>query len=451
MIRQSTIVKLAITALIIKAVVFLLSTNNNTIDDGTTTSSVAPAEYEFFQPDQIIYNEELDYKEEWTPRIGEQLGLTKKEYRVKRRQYNWRLRKQEGGLASLYLFSDELQSEDDDVALQDNYQGGRYNDADSHNIPTAMGYYNLSCPFEWYKYSCAFMQENEFDEQVTAASMQYYQQNLAEIWSAFDSVFTVQSNTPQPKRIFMVGDSLLRQLFISVACNAFSLNAVERSEVQWREEWPCPPGVTNCVIRGGQHSGFDAASIRFTNGMEIHFVPHRGFAYADMSKGEPEVLERMKEQLDDMGRIGFGTKTAFRPSGPMDVLVYNVGAHFSLSESSKILSYFASEIATPLMMKNERRPKIVYVMTPSQHFNTDNGQYKQHRMDEEKSKCVERVASNPRAELEKRILKEGVNVDVLLDYDDLELGALHVQNGDCAHYCMPGAADLVAARLLESL
>jgi len=103
------------------------------------------------------------------------------------------------------------------------------------------------------------------------------------------------------------------------------------------------------------------------------------------------------------------------------------------------------------MMKNERRPKIVYVMTPSQHFNTDNGQYKQHRMDEEKSKCVERVASNPRAELEKRILKEGVNVDVLLDYDDLELGALHVQNGDCAHYCMPGAADLVAARLLESL
>ena len=39
---------------------------------------------------------------------------------------------------------------------------------------------------------------------------------------------------------------------------------------------------------------------------------------------------------------------------------------------------------------------------------------------------------------------------MLLDYDDLELGALHVQRGDCMHYCMPGSADLVAARLLES-
>jgi hypothetical protein len=95
MIRQSTIVKLAITALFIKPVVFLLATNN-TIDDGTTTSSGAPAEYEYFQIEKVIYNQELDYEEEWTPRLGEQLGFTKKEYRVKRRQYNWRLRKQEG-------------------------------------------------------------------------------------------------------------------------------------------------------------------------------------------------------------------------------------------------------------------------------------------------------------------------------------------------------------------
>ena len=110
MIRQSTIVKLAITALFIKPVVFLLSTNNNTIDDGTTTSSGAPADMNIFRSKKLFTtkSQELDYEEEWTPRLGEQLGFTKKEYRVKRRQYNWRLRKQEGGLAPLYLFSDEL-------------------------------------------------------------------------------------------------------------------------------------------------------------------------------------------------------------------------------------------------------------------------------------------------------------------------------------------------------
>jgi len=59
-------------------------------------------------------------------------------------------------------------------------------------------------------------------------------------------------------------------------------------------------------------------------------------------------------------------------------------------------------------------------------------------MDGERSKkCVEHVSYNRRAELEKRILKAGVNVDVLLDYDDLESGALHVQRGDSIHYCMP--------------
>mmetsp|Transcript_21350 Transcript_21350/g.33015 ORF Transcript_21350/g.33015 Transcript_21350/m.33015 type:complete len:433 (+) Transcript_21350:1027-2325(+) len=425
-IRQKTIVKLAITLLFIKVAFFHVT---SIIDDGTSS-------------------EELEYKEDWTPQLGEQLGLTQKEYRVKRRQYRWR-RKQGGG-STLNLFGGEQKVENDDITtfMNDNY-GGYSNDV---NIPRTMGYYNLSCPFEWYKYSCAFMQDNEFDEQITAASVQYYQQNLAEIQRAFDSVFNDQINPQQkPKRIFMTGDSLLRQVFISIACNAFSLNAVEQSEVQWREEWPCPEGIAKCAITGGVHSGFDAASVRFTNGMEIHYVPHGGFAYDNRSQGESDVLQRMKRQVDDSGEIDFGTKTAFPPSGPMDVLVYNVGAHFTLMKSRNMLNSFVSNIAMPLMRsKSEHRPKIVYVTTPTAHFNTTNGQYLSRKMGDEQKQCVDRVARNPRAELEKRILKAGVSVDVLLDYDDLELGALHVQRGDCLHYCMPGAADLVAARLLDS-
>jgi hypothetical protein len=319
------------------------------------------------------------------------------------------------------------------------------------NIPATMGYYNLSCPFEWYKYSCAAIQDNESDEQVTAAAMQYYQQHLTEIWRSFDSIFNVQINPQKPKRIFMTGDSLLRQVFISIACNAFSLNAVERSEVQWREKWPCPQGIAKCAITGGQHSGFDAASVRFRNGMEMHYVPHDGFAYSISSKGEPDVLQRMKRQVDDSGEIDFGTKTAFPPSGPMDVLVYNLGAHRNPRASRAMLNSFASDIAMPLMRsKSEQRPRIVYVTTPTSHFKTTNGQYLLNGMNDEQKQCVNRVTHNPKAELEKQILKSGVNVDVLLDYDDLELGALHVHKGDCLHYCMPGAVDLVGARLLDS-
>lgn len=63
--------------------------------------------------------------------------------------------------------------------------------------------------------------------------------------------------------------------------------------------------------------------------------------------------------------------------------------------------------------------------------------------------CMERVESNPRADLEKKILSPGVNVDVLLDYDDLDKGVMHVGKSDCSHYCMPGVPDIVAARLLD--
>ena len=48
---------------------------------------------------------------------------------------------------------------------------------------------------------------------------------LAEVQRAFESV--VINPQQQPTHIFMAGDSLLGQVFISVACNAYSLNAVE--------------------------------------------------------------------------------------------------------------------------------------------------------------------------------------------------------------------------------
>ena len=78
----------------------------------------------------------------------------------------------------------------------------------SVNISATMGYYNLSCPFAW--------QKND-------------EEHHSEIWRAFDSILNdpIEIDPPKPKRIFMTGDSLLRQVFISVACHAFSLNAVE--------------------------------------------------------------------------------------------------------------------------------------------------------------------------------------------------------------------------------
>lgn len=64
--------------------------------------------------------------------------------------------------------------------------------------------------------------------------------------------------------------------------------------------------------------------------------------------------------------------------------------------------------------------------------------------------CIDKVKVNPRAEIEKEIIVPGANVDVLLEYNDLDRGLMHPGRRDCSHYCMPGVPDVVAARLLES-
>lgn len=321
------------------------------------------------------------------------------------------------------------------------------------------GYNNLSCPFEWYKYSCSYMHSHDGQESegiVAKAATEYYQHHLNEMKEIFDRLFTSSQQQGSSVRILMSGDSLLRQIFVSLACNAHSLYSeeqkiIDQAEIPWRDTWPCPGILKNCSIRGGQHGGFDSASIRFTNGSEIHFVPHGGFL--DAFKSEPEVVQRMIHQVRTMGTIDFGTKTALLPSGPMDVFVYNAGIHKPMASSEHLLKLFVTEITTPIMKNREerQRPKFVYVATPSQHFNTVDGQWRQHVMTDKDIKCVDSLPSNPRAELEKKILIPGLNVDAVVDGNDLELGGLHVQLGDCSHYCMPGVPDTTAAKLVGAL
>jgi len=338
--------------------------------------------------------------------------------------------------------------------------------------PSGMGgYYNLSCPFEWSKYSCAYMQRGPKAAEIVRASTEYYLEHMTSIQAAFNRAV----KEGQSKRIFFTGDSLMRQIFVGIACNAWSLQGgsiIENAEIPWKEEWPCKETINDrghCFITGGQHSGFDAASIRLTNGMELHFVPHRGFK--DEDTAEPHVLERLVSDVARHDGVTFGKKTAMSPGGPkVDVLVYNVGIHYNLRVTRKHIRHYANEISKPLMMHEEKqhgstknvtissnsaesnsssRTRTIYVMSPAQHYNTNDGQWQKGMTDESK-KCVKEIPSNPRAKVEQELLIPGVNVDVLLDYDDLSLGHMHVQKGDdCSHYCMPGVPDVVGARLVE--
>lgn len=335
------------------------------------------------------------------------------------------------------------------------------------SVPAAGGYFNLSCPFEWSKYSCAHMARGPKAAEIVRASTDYYLEHLEDIQAAFDKVAATNDGRG-PKRVFFAGDSLMRQLFVGVACGAWSRlggSLIEEVATPWKDEWPCHRHGT-CFVRGGPHSGFDAASVRLRGGLELHYVPHRGFK--DEETAEVDVLDRLEGEVAELGKVTFGDRTAMPPGGEdVDVLVYNVGIHYGSGVARKYVRQFANNIVRPLaeqegnatlasnigngVSPTPRRPRTIYVTTPSQHYGTDDGTW-QKGMTAKSKQCVDIVPSNPRADMEREILMPGINVDVLLDYGDLDLGRMHVSKGDdCSHYCMPGVPDVVAARLLEEI
>ena len=298
-------------------------------------------------------------------------------------------------------------------------------------------YYNLSCPFEWSKYSCVHQSK------LT---------NAEHSWNFTRMHFhTIQESlrigvVPPRTRVMLVGDSLMRQLFISMACLAIKGQHVRKFRVDWMTDWPCH-GTPNC-IPGGNHSGFNVGSLLFHNGGELHFLPHSG----SLRHSETQIVKRFAGELENGGGITFGTNTALPTEGGSntlsreDVLVFNIGIHNTGKTMNVSLKEFAHFGDT--LLKIRSRPRLIYVTTPTQHFPTDNGQYDMHN---HSSGCIDRVEKNVRKDAEMKALTPGKNVDLMLNYNDLELGSCHIGGDDCSHYCMPGVPDFVASRLIMAL
>ena len=113
----------------------------------------------------------------------------------------------------------------------------------SRSAPVLYG--NLSCPFEWSKYSCSHM-----------GPPWRAQAELGRRWVEDRAGLLAMgfASPPRPgSRTLLVGDSLMRQLFISIACHA--TRDLASSRVDWQQSWPCHR-TPNCVAHG-EHSGFN--------------------------------------------------------------------------------------------------------------------------------------------------------------------------------------------------
>ena len=156
-----------------------------------------------------------------------------------------------------------------------------------------LSYWNLSCPLEWSKYSCVH-HSSDINKPAAAESYKFAWGRSENRELLLEAIGLSRSGLLQGRRVLIVGDSLSRQVFISLGC--ILGQQIEYVKVPWID-WPCR-GVANCV-RSGEHSGFDTASFKIKGGGEVHFTPHAGA----LIEQEPNILDRWADGMHSVFQV----------------------------------------------------------------------------------------------------------------------------------------------------
>jgi hypothetical protein len=303
-------------------------------------------------------------------------------------------------------------------------------------------YWNLSCPLEMSSFSATHMGKD-------------YQ---ARAWEArtlaLPAVLQIQQLTRLNSRIFFVGDSLLRQVFISMAC----LNPIQYYAVPWYEKRPVRTRLPN-TIRRGPHSKFDEARVWSHNNIEL--IYHHGMGglleleqyeshdpglwIQQCLLGQPFTTTALTKQVQSETNIQRET-IRLRPT---DIVLLNGSVHgerdFNLQNIVDLQQCMQQSKVKHLW------PRFVYMVTPPEHFPTPSGKFEPALLNLTKDyKCRQEAVSNDRFQDEASRLHEYMPLvgKPVLDLQ-LSRGDLHVGGRDCLHWLMPGMPDLMAASLVD--
>ena len=126
-------------------------------------------------------------------------------------------------------------------------------------------YDNLTCPYEWSKYSCVWRHCRPRKRATSSPAIT--------LCKSAPRSAPIASRTV----LWLVGDSLMRQIFIAIACAA-GARAIARRHRGWSKYWSAEraAGTGSRCISKGPHSGFDIGSVFWRSGFEMHFLPLGG-------------------------------------------------------------------------------------------------------------------------------------------------------------------------------
>lgn len=328
-------------------------------------------------------------------------------------------------------------------------------------------YWNLSCPLEMSIFAGSHMDKHYFSRSIQA-------RNLVLEKQALEHVQTWLNSSTYPRRIVFVGDSLMRQIFISLAC--LSWEHVTQYTVVWMDGTGKSSRTQHPnSYSKGEHSKFGEARVRLRSRVEL--IYHHGTGNLLELGSDYTTHELEEEGWLQKARLSDTQLTTYVPRihkirdprhvGPqgwvaaernvnrekirlnsMDIVLLNGSVHGFDKRLANLenIQKFSEYVQTNRL--KSAYPIFAYIMTGVSHFPTVTGVY------------------DPNVPFKDECLTSNFNHDMQQDeYSrlfgklpilgratlpiQLESGNLHVGGGDCLHWLQPGIPDLLAAAVTD--
>jgi hypothetical protein len=261
------------------------------------------------------------------------------------------------------------------------------------------------------------------------------------------------------RKVVLDGDSLTRQLFISLGCLAWSAGYVDEYEFKQDSMFE---GGENTILNNARIE----ASSKFINEATLHLKGGGKIYYV----GNP-IKEKIKAMTDTMMNNACNV-TASVDSLKKRMTPYRVRYNFKKEESLHLRKrdvhilaaghheerdlYISAYKRMFECMKNGTKdfdnwPHIMYQLSSVESFWTETGMHgNEFIKGANEMSCQSNPKTAPHRDEERDVL--GGLVDFIGDSIDLEhLGQLHVWHGDCLHWLQPGIPDLYAAEVADYL
>ena len=275
-------------------------------------------------------------------------------------------------------------------------------------------------------------------------------------------VQALESGAFHGRKIVLDGDSLTRQLFISLGCLAWSAGYVDNYEFKQEH---VTEGKQNLILNNANIEAsskmITRAFIHLKGGGKIYYVANpikeKIIAMTDTMVNNACDASTASSGSEERSRIPYRARYSFNMDESLhlrkrDVHVLAAGHH---EERDLYISAYKRMFECMINRRESGTlgnwPHIMYQLSSVESFWTETGMYGDELIKgADQMSCQINPTSAPHRDEERDAL-EGL-VDFIGDSVNLQhLGQFHVWHGDCLHWLQPGIPDIYAAELADYL